>query len=269
MNKIGSRIRSQRLQHQLTQAQLADALQVRYQTVSKWETGSTLPDTAMLPRIADIFGISLDELFGRMPRCGGCVPEEDTAFLLKTYAAAYGPEAGPWNLSAANRYLEYRFAAFFEKHFPVADNANICNIGIGAGEWDRYLSYQLKSGSLTSIDRLEICCRQLKKRLLCEGNPNRVTVLCADAMTLELPSRFEIVTMVGSTVMESKMGLALLEKAMEFVKPGGALYYQSLDAAEDPNMVLQSVFSHGMRLSTYSEEESYGFHCRYYKFQKQ
>lgn len=39
MNEIGNSIRRLRLNRGLTQAQVADALQVQYQTVSKWETG--------------------------------------------------------------------------------------------------------------------------------------------------------------------------------------------------------------------------------------
>ena len=74
----------------------------------------------------------------------------DQDFLLKAYGALWGPEAGPWNLSVEQKYLEYRITAFFEENFPVARGADICNIGIGAGYWDRYLSYRLDGGSLTS-----------------------------------------------------------------------------------------------------------------------
>ena len=78
------------------------------------------------------------------------------AFLLRAYGACWGPEAGPWNLSVQNKYLEYMFARFFEEHFPLPEYVRICNIGIGAGYWDRYLSYQLRGGSLTSIDVDEV-----------------------------------------------------------------------------------------------------------------
>ena len=76
----------------------------------------------------------------------------DQDFLLRVYGQCYDAEAGPWNLSLENKYLEYMFAKFFEENFEVGNNANICNIGIGAGYWDRYLSYQLDGGTLTSID---------------------------------------------------------------------------------------------------------------------
>lgn len=269
MNTIGNTIRALRTEKQMTQASLAAALGVQYQSVSKWETGTTLPDTAMLPRIADVFGVSIDTLFGRTHTgCSGRMSEDTTHFLLRTYSQMYGPEAGPWNTSVENKYLEYRFAEFFEKHFPVVPDANICNIGIGAGDWDIYLSYRLKGGSLTSIDRLEICCQQLKQRLICEDNPNTVTVLCADAMSLDLPERFDILTMVGTTGIESGNSIKLLEKAFSFVKSGGLVYYQSTDKTEDPNNVIQTALGCGMLLRTLQEDDGYGFCCRYYKFER-
>ena len=49
----------------LTQEGLAQKLGVTNQAVSKWESGQSCPDIALLPQIADLFGISIDELFGR------------------------------------------------------------------------------------------------------------------------------------------------------------------------------------------------------------
>lgn len=176
-----------RLAQNLTQEQAAQALGISTQSVSRWECDTTLPDAMILPKIAALYGVTIDELYGiRYRGCAMDIPEDKTAFLLQTYSQMYAPEAGPWNLSAENHYLMYRFTDFFEKHFMVAEGTNICNIGIGAGEWDHYLSYKLKGGTLTSIDRLEICCRQLEERLICEGNPNAVKVICSDVMELDL-----------------------------------------------------------------------------------
>ena len=52
----------------LTQEGLAQKLGVTNQAVSKWESGQSCPDLALLPRIADLFGITIDELFGREPK---------------------------------------------------------------------------------------------------------------------------------------------------------------------------------------------------------
>ena len=62
---LGKRIASNRKRMQLTQDQLAEQLGVTAQAVSKWENDQSCPDIAMLPRLAEIFGISTDELLGR------------------------------------------------------------------------------------------------------------------------------------------------------------------------------------------------------------
>ena len=64
---IGVRIGEMRRSMGLTQEQLASRLGVTYQAVSKWENGQSCPDIQLLPLIADIFEISIDELFGRKP----------------------------------------------------------------------------------------------------------------------------------------------------------------------------------------------------------
>ena len=62
---LGENIRKFRLRMKLTQEELAGKLRVSPQSVSKWERGESLPDTAMLPDIADSLGVSLDRLFAR------------------------------------------------------------------------------------------------------------------------------------------------------------------------------------------------------------
>ena len=61
--KIGEKIRSLRKERGLSQETLAQNLGVTFQAVSKWENGSALPDTALIPSIALFFGVSTDQLF--------------------------------------------------------------------------------------------------------------------------------------------------------------------------------------------------------------
>lgn len=64
MFKLGENLKKFRTQNQLTQEQLAEVLRVSPQAVSRWELGSTYPDIALLPIIADYFDVTMDELFG-------------------------------------------------------------------------------------------------------------------------------------------------------------------------------------------------------------
>jgi len=61
-NKIGQFIANQRKAKKLTQAKLAEQLFVSEKTVSKWENGKGIPDTNSLPKLCEIFGVSLNEL---------------------------------------------------------------------------------------------------------------------------------------------------------------------------------------------------------------
>lgn len=60
--KIGSFIAKERKAKNLTQEALAQKLYVSAKTVSKWENGKGLPDTDLLLKKCDIFGISVNEL---------------------------------------------------------------------------------------------------------------------------------------------------------------------------------------------------------------
>lgn len=62
---IGNNIGRLRKQLGITQELLANRLGVSYQAVSKWENGQSCPDILLIPILADVFGVTIDELFGR------------------------------------------------------------------------------------------------------------------------------------------------------------------------------------------------------------
>ncbi len=61
--KIGDKIRAKRRERNMTQEELANMLFVSKAAVSKWENEESFPDITMLPQIAQIFHITMDELF--------------------------------------------------------------------------------------------------------------------------------------------------------------------------------------------------------------
>lgn len=61
---IGKQIASMRKEKGIKQEELANYVGVSTQAVSKWENGG-VPDTELLPKIADFFCVSVDSLFGR------------------------------------------------------------------------------------------------------------------------------------------------------------------------------------------------------------
>lgn len=58
----GAFISTLRKEHNMTQAVLAERLNISNRTISKWENGDGFPDITILPEIAEIFGITVDEL---------------------------------------------------------------------------------------------------------------------------------------------------------------------------------------------------------------
>ncbi|MDE7105787.1 MAG: helix-turn-helix domain-containing protein [Anaeroplasmataceae bacterium] len=62
---FGTRFQRLRKKYNLTQEDVAQKVGVTSQAVSKWENDLSAPDISILPDLADMFHISLDELLGR------------------------------------------------------------------------------------------------------------------------------------------------------------------------------------------------------------
>ena len=56
-------LRRLRQQKGLTQEQLANHLGVSVQSVSRWECAITLPDVMLLPELARLYGVTVDDLY--------------------------------------------------------------------------------------------------------------------------------------------------------------------------------------------------------------
>lgn len=58
---------SKRIAAGFTQSEAARRLEVDQSAVSLWENGKRIPRGALLVRIADLYGCTVDELLGRTP----------------------------------------------------------------------------------------------------------------------------------------------------------------------------------------------------------
>lgn len=59
---LGTRIAELRKQHGMTQLELAEKMGITDKAVSKWERDLSCPDINSLPNLAEIFGVSVEEL---------------------------------------------------------------------------------------------------------------------------------------------------------------------------------------------------------------
>jgi len=62
---LANSLKELRASRGMSQAELAEKLGVRQQTVGKWESSVTVPRQPMLQKLADIFGVTTDYLLGR------------------------------------------------------------------------------------------------------------------------------------------------------------------------------------------------------------
>lgn len=64
--KFNENLKYLRKRENLTQEELAERLNVSRQTITKWESGNSLPDIEKIKEIAYIFSVSVDSLIGEI-----------------------------------------------------------------------------------------------------------------------------------------------------------------------------------------------------------
>ena len=88
---LGENIVRLRTQKNWSQGDLADALDISRQSVSKWETDASIPELDKLLKLSELFGVTLDELMR-----GEEVPKTETAMPeAQTVPASFAPQAAP------------------------------------------------------------------------------------------------------------------------------------------------------------------------------
>lgn len=87
--KIGNLLKKLRSEKGLTQEQFAEILNVSNRTVSRWETGSNMPDISLLVEIADFYDISIPEIINGERKSGKMNEEvKEVAETMSDYARA-------------------------------------------------------------------------------------------------------------------------------------------------------------------------------------
>lgn len=115
--RISEQIAFLRKQKGLTQEDLAKTLGVTNQAVSKWESGQCCPDIQLLPDIAKLFDVSVDELLGYTP----VSTSEDIVLMLRKKIESL-PKGD--DLDFAYRMAAALHAIIFSKEMTAEPNAN-------------------------------------------------------------------------------------------------------------------------------------------------
>ena len=147
---LGENIRENRRRMGLTQEQLADRLGVSFQSVSRWENGTTYPDMEKLPEIARLFDTTIDALMGYEEK-EEKIPIKE---LDQMYAEAVGRE--DWE-ECANIIRKMRYEYFEE---------------IDSGQYAVYSHVQIDDSYKRDIIKNEL--RLLAETYLEKGKNGRV-----------------------------------------------------------------------------------------------
>ncbi len=96
--KIGAFIGAARKEKGLTQEQLAEILEVSQRSVSRWETGATMPDYSMLEGICSALDINIAELLNAKKIEGSAVLKDEVTDTAKSLMSMAGSRAIPIRL---------------------------------------------------------------------------------------------------------------------------------------------------------------------------
>lgn len=167
---ISNNLRKLRLEKHYTQEQAAEALSVSAQSVSRWECGTTLPEITLLPRIARLYAVTVDDLF----REDCCAYQNYAQRLLAVYEASGKLE----DFFAARSEYQRLFAG---GHYDAEDLRS-------CGVLHQYLMEHARDEALSCFDRVlkleekdDVYYRTCRQKMLLLAQTGR----CRESMALQ------------------------------------------------------------------------------------
>ena len=115
--QIGKKIKQARIDRNMTQMNLADAMGVSYQAVSNWERGNSMPDISKLGDLCDALHITVNELLGiESPAVAKAMAQEElTVEELAEVAPVLPPKTMQFNVQQMQSRLQAGLAKMSEK----------------------------------------------------------------------------------------------------------------------------------------------------------
>ncbi len=247
--QVGQNIRSLRRKRQVSQEDLAETLGVTVQAISKWETGKANPDLMLLPKLAEYFEVTIDNLF--------YINEEEN--LLLEDSAHILEQNSSWWASITEADMTTIALPHYGFFTPTEDTLcligdvrgkNILEIACGSGD---SLVWMGKKGA-KELWGLDISSTQIKRSnaLLKENGQKANLFVSPMELNPGLPhGYFDLVFSIYG------LGWSMdLEKTIihitEYLKPGGRLIF-SWD-----NPLMQCIITENQKYSfsrSYVEEE--------------
>ena len=214
MSNISLRIADLRKKNKVTQQELADRIGVSFQTVSKWETGMSMPDITILPLLAEYFSVSTDQLLGLKPLDGEMYIPEKTAtkdFWNQKLEYLVRTRKGYWNDD---------YARFLVSQVWKLDQAvSVLDCGCGYGFLGLLLLPYLPEGSTyTGIDFAEDLIQE--GRSIFKNQGREATFINKNVMEYSAENRYDVVV-CQAVLRHLDNPMAFIKKMITFAKPGG------------------------------------------------
>jgi Predicted transcriptional regulators len=213
MATVKLKIAELRKEKGIGQQDLADVLGVSFQSVSKWETGITMPDITLLPDIAAYFNVSVDELLGIKP----LHQQEYIPSNTDNHDTSKGKEKNLyknrkyfWN----DDYLEFLVKNVWKVESPVDVIDFRCCEG--------YLGQQLldvlpKGSSYTGIDNEYFTD---KAKLKFENSDYSTRFIISDIYSFEADKKYDMV-IIQAGLRHMNRPMEVVKKMIASVKKGG------------------------------------------------
>ena len=173
---LAARIYESRKRLGVTQENLAEKLGITPQSISRWENGQSRPDVDMLPKLASIFGITIDGLFGYHAE-NLKIAKYESKFKNKNFPA------GKISKLATN----------ILNILPPEKSTNLLEIGCGKGSASIFFA---RNGYIVSaFDNSE---NEIQKAAqLSKDTGVNVNFFCADILHYKINSKFDIIFSEG------------------------------------------------------------------------
>ena len=221
MNKISLRIADLRKKTKVTQQELSDCIGVSFQTISKWETGVTMPDITILPVLAEYFQVSTDQLLGLKPLDG------ETYIPEKTATKEFWNQKLEYLLRTRKSYWNDDYARFLiSQVWKIDQPISVLDCGCGYGFLGLLLLPYLPAGSTyTGIDFAEDLIK--KGKALFESQNLKADFLCKNVFHHSAENQYDFVICQAVLRHLDNPG-AFIQKMIQFAKPDG--YVVCIDA---------------------------------------
>lgn len=142
MAKVSKNIKKLRNERKMTQDSLAEKISVTRQTVSSWENDRTQPDVEMLGVLADVFGVSLEEIiYGEKRNVGFEAAKKDNRKAMNIVFATLGSL-----LTVTGIVIVF---AYFWSDIPEALIAMLMFLPLIAGCLIAFYAYSKKKDSIS------------------------------------------------------------------------------------------------------------------------